>query len=70
MVVVGDGGDKLSPLAFVYVLVFIHGLIQIFYPEIFIKLKFQGAHTPKGVKVGGYIAIFISIILFIYELVQ
>jgi len=59
----------MGPLTFVSVLLFIHGVIQILNPEIFVKLKIQGAHTRKGVRTGGFIAIPVSILLFVIDLI-
>jgi len=50
------------------ILLFAHGLIQIFYPGFFLLIKAQGAMSPRNVRLGGIIVLPVSVILFIFDL--
>lgn len=60
----------MGALSLVAILGLISGIIQITYPELFIKLKVQGTKNLKAVKVGGIITISVSIILFLFDLLS
>lgn len=60
----------MGSFTFISVLIFIHGIIQIVYPDIFIKLKIEGAYTRKGVRFSGYFVIIVGTMLFTFDLIR
>jgi hypothetical protein len=60
----------MGSLAYLAIIVFIQGVIQIIYPELFIRLKIQGTKSPHAIRIGGYIVIPVSIVLFVIDLLK
>jgi len=56
-----------GPLSLIAILGLISGIIQITYPDLFMKLHVQGTKNLKAVKLGGIITISVSITLLFFD---
>lgn len=64
----GKGGDYVGILTFISAILFIHGIIQILNPDLFLKIKAQGAMSSRSVRIGGFILVPLSIMMFLIDL--
>ncbi|OAB41916.1 hypothetical protein PBAT_20505 [Paenibacillus antarcticus] len=58
----------MSPLLLIGLIGLISAILQLKYPEIIFKLKLLGIRSLEAVKIGGYVGIFISLLIIICDI--
>jgi len=58
----------LSSLSYVGLFALISAILQLMYPEFILKLKPLGVRSEEAVKLGGYIGLFVSPFIILFDI--